>query len=746
MELERIMKRNLIVACLTSLFVFLQLISFAFATAATSNDTITLDQVFFGTLLLKLEEGSEEHIPAPLLSSRYDIDITGVIARTTLTQHFRNSSDLWLEGIYAFPMPDGSAIDGLRMRIGDRFIEGQIKEKKKARKTYEKAKSEGKKAALLVQHRPNLFTNSVANIGPGDIISVQITYQQIIKPDAETYTLRAPLVAAPRYAPQPVVQVLTSGGNGWHPVKTDRAGVLTNNAVRDPRILAPNFPHNPVEITVRLNAGFPLGPVTSSSHKVLIEREDDNTALISLDAEAPADRDFVLSWLPQDFQQPQFSLFKETMESGTYYLAMVTPPPLGKIKVLPPRNVIFVQDVSGSMSGGSIEQAQSGLEIALERLQPEDHFNIIFFNDEFHSLSRHLLPATPKNIRRGLKAVSNMEATGGTEMLPALELALRLARQTKGGRLTQIIFLTDGEVSNEAEMMRAIHAGLGKSRLFTVGIGSAPNGYFMNAAAYMGRGSNVYINDLEMVAEQMERLFAKLEAPVLTDLKIMLPGNAGGLTPNPLPDLYAGEPVVAAFMAKGELPGQVRITGNLGSHKVQLIMDAGKAIERAGVAKLWARQHIRGYEMLRNSSHADKDLKEKLISNILRLALDFQLISSQTSLVAVDVTPSRSPGERIHSQQIANNLPKGWDPKYWFPKNNQAIRKANLSPGLSPTALAMLKTAVSHSAQSTRIAIPKTALNWRTTMYASLLLLLVGAGLLLWISRRRSSVAIKMPG
>ncbi|MBT3788151.1 MAG: marine proteobacterial sortase target protein [Acidiferrobacteraceae bacterium] len=740
------MKRNLIVTCLTSLFVFLQFISFAFANVGTSNDTITLDQVFFGTLLLKLEEGSEEYIPAPLLSSRYDIDITGVIARTTLTQHFRNSSDLWLEGIYAFPLPDGSAIDGLRMRIGDRFIEGQIKEKEKARKTYEKAKSEGKKAALLVQHRPNLFTNSVANIGPGEIIAVQITYQQVIKPDAETYTLRAPLVAAPRYEPQPVVQVLRSDAGGWHPVKADSAGVLTNNAVRDLRTLAPNSPHNPVEITVRLDAGFPLGPVTSNSHKVLIERKDNKSAVISLDAAAPADRDFVLSWLPQDFQQPQFSLFKETTDSGTYYLAMVTPPRLGKIKVLPPRNIIFVQDVSGSMSGESIEQARSGLEIALERLQPEDHFNIIFFSSEFHSLSRHLLPATPKNIRRALNAVSRMKADGGTEMLPALNLALKLARQKNGGRLTQVVFLTDGEVSNEAEMMRAIHAGLGKSRLFTVGIGSAPNGYFMKAAADMGRGSNVYINDLEMVAEQMERLFAKLEAPVLTDLKIMLPSNAGRLTPNPLPDLYAGEPVVAAFLAKSEVPGQVRITGNLGSQKVQLIMDAGEAIERVGVAKLWARQHIRGYEMLRNSSLADKDLKEKLISNILSLALDFQLISSQTSLVAVDVTLSRSPGERVHSQQIANNLPKGWDPKYWFPKNNQIIRKASLAPGLSPTALAKLKTAVSHAAKSNRIGIPKTALNWRTTMYASLLLLLIGAGLLLWMSGRRSSVSIKMTG
>lgn len=148
--------------------------------------------------------------------------------------------------------------------------------------------------------------------------------------------------------------------------------------------------------------------------------------------------------------------------------------------------------------------------------------------------------------------------------------------------------------------------------------------------------------------------------------------------------------------------------------------------------------------MLRNSSQADKDLKEKLISNILRLVLDFQLISSQTSLVAVDVTPSRSPGDRIHSHRIANNLPKGWDPKFWFSKNNQIIRKASLAPGLSPAALAKLKSTVSHTIKSYRIGIPKTALNWRITTSSGLFLLLIGAGLLFWTSRRRSPVTVKM--
>ena len=190
------------------LFVSIYFLSFGQSWAGNvyAKEFLTLDEVAAGSLLLKVEARSEKHLRAPLLSSKYEIDISGVIARTTLTQRFINPSDYWLEGIYAFPIQHSAAIDGLRLRIGDRFIEGVVKEKKQAQEAFDTAKKEGKKAALLVQHRPNLFTNSVVNIGPGEYVIVQITYQHIIKQDQGRYTLRLPLVAAPRYEAEPTLK------------------------------------------------------------------------------------------------------------------------------------------------------------------------------------------------------------------------------------------------------------------------------------------------------------------------------------------------------------------------------------------------------------------------------------------------------------------------------------------------------------------------------------------------------------
>jgi len=717
------------------------LVSPAPAAGQSSNELITLDQVSFGTLLFKLEEGSEQHIRAPLLSSKYEIDVTGTIARTTLTQRFINPSDFWLEGVYAFPLPNSSAVDGLRMQIGDRFIEGQIKEKKAARQTYEAAKAAGKKTALLVQHRPNLFTNSVANIGPRESVVVQISYQQVIEPDSGTYTLRAPLVAAPRYEPEPVIQMLMSGPDGWKPVNRDPVGVLTNAAVRFSALAdGKTATHNPVDIIVRLKAGFPIGELTSSSHSVFVSEETENSAVVRLDSEMPADRDFVLTWSPQEFGQPKVSFFKETLEDAVYYLAMVTPPKAEQIKVRPRRNIIFVQDVSGSMSGESIRQARAGLKIALKRLKRDDRFNVFFFNDQLRALSEHLLPASRRNVARALATTEDIDANGGTEMLPALIAALRLAHKEARERLTQIVFLTDSGVSNEAEMMKAIDAGLGASRLFTVGIGSSPNSYFMSAAAEVGRGSTVYVSDLATVAEKMERLFTKLESPALIDLKISLPNNVYGLTPNPLPDLYAGEPLVVAFVADRDLVGKIRITGSQGTKLVELTFDPTMARERPGIAKLWARKNINGIEKLRKSSITNAADAVELDDQILGLALRHHLVSSRTSLVALDVTPARDSEEPLYSQQIANNLPKGWDSKAFFSPIDAHYKLREAS--LSPETMARLQYAALRAASQSDIKLPKTSLDWAVPTLFGMLLLIVSSGVLIWVSWHKRKLTV----
>ena len=704
-----------------------------------SSEFFTLDQVSFGTLLFRIEEGSNQHVRAPLLSSTYEISVTGTIARTTLTQRFINPSDFWLEGIYAFPLPHAAAIDGLRMRIGDRFIEGQIKEKKAARRTYQAAKKAGKRTALLVQHRPNLFTNSVANIGPHESVIVQITYQQVIEPDTSIYELRVPLVAAPRYEKAPVVQLLTSGPGGWKPINPNPIAKLTNAAIQIPDTDGSGTIHNPVDVTVSLSPGFPIGEINSGSHTIDVARNNDGAVVVNLES-VPADRDFVLTWSPQDFENPEIGLFKETRGDAVYYLAIVTPPRAEKVRQRTPRNIIFVQDISGSMSGESIRQALAGLRLALKRLSREDRFNVYYFNNKLYPVFRRLMPATLGNVSQSFITTEHIRAKGGTEMLPALKAALRLAQRENDGRLTQIVFLTDGEVSNEAAMMKAINSGLGDSRLFTVGIGSSPNSYFMSAAADIGRGSTVYVNDLETVAERMDQLFTKLETPVLTDLEIQLPENASRLTPNPMPDLYAGEPLVVAFMADQDSAGAVRITGKQGAKSVELVFDRARATERPGIAKLWARRHIEGIERLRASSITDATTEAKLDTEILDLALRHHLVSRRTSLVAVDVTPVRSAQDPLHSRQIANNLPKGWDPKAFLSPTNDQHELMRAS--LSPEAEAYLQNAALKVASRSNVKLPKTSLDWLPLMLVGLLLLAFSSGLLIWVSERQRGRAV----
>ena len=334
---------------------------------AHAKEFVTLDGITTGSLLLKIEEGSEEHLQALLLSSEYKVDISGIVARITLTQRFINPSDYWLEGIYAFPIQHTSAIDGLRMRIGDRFIEGVIKEKIEAQRVFDAAKKEGKKAALLVQHRPNIFTNTVANIGPGEFVVVQITYQQIIEQDQEQYTLRLPLVVAPRYESEPVVN-MTNAEDGWREVRTDPVGQLTNSSIRDPRADEPGEVHNRVDIKVHLNAGFHLGEIGSHSHKVNISREDDRNVLIQLSGNVSADRDFILEWTKKGSAHTQTSLFKETLKDETYYLLMLTPP------APPPPGLVpscAEAGVLGAMCAtiGSI-QATEVLKLVLEQGEP----------------------------------------------------------------------------------------------------------------------------------------------------------------------------------------------------------------------------------------------------------------------------------------------------------------------------------------------------------------------------------------
>ncbi|WEX76485.1 marine proteobacterial sortase target protein [Sinorhizobium numidicum] len=598
-------------------------------------------------------------VEAPRLATDVQIDVNGPIMRTRVTQRFENPSEGWVEGTYLFPLPEDSAVDTLKMQIGERFIEGKIKPRLEAKEIYERAKAEGKKAALFEQQRPNIFTNEVANIGPGETVIVQIEYQSNVRQSNGLFSFRFPMVVAPRFNPQPIVRTVDLDSRTGYAVSEpvpDREKIEA--PVLDPK---ENAKINPVTLTVNLKGGFPIEDVTSPYHQIETAIPDELSRRITLkNASVPADRDFELSWKAIEGKTPYAGLFRETVDGKTYLLSFVTPPtaagPDGKpIK----REVVFVIDNSGSMAGPSMEQAKASLALAISRLKSDDRFNVIRFDDTMTVHFPELVAATPNNRENAMAFVRGLTADGGTEMLPALKAALRTQGPVEPGALRQVVFLTDGAIGNEKQLFDEIRNNRGDARVFTVGIGSAPNSHFMAKAAEYGRGTFTLIGAESEVAARMGELFAKLESPAMTEIAAVFDGAAAtNITPDPMPDLYRGEPVVLTAELDGAMPkGKLRIIGKAGDQPWRVEMDIAKASAGKGIAKLWARRKIDDLEA-RAAAIADPASLERQIETI---ALAHHLVSRVTSLVAVDATPSRPAGEPVASAKVPLNLPEGWD-------------------------------------------------------------------------------------
>ncbi|MES1148185.1 MAG: VWA domain-containing protein, partial [Bradyrhizobium guangdongense] len=314
--------------------------------------------------------------------------------------------------------------------------------------------------------------------------------------------------------------------------------------VLDPR---KNPPINPTSITVRLQAGFALGEVRSHHHAVTTDSPDATTRIVKLaDGTVPADRDFELTWKPAAEKAPSVGLFREHVGDADYLLAFVTPPTLDQAASRPlPREVVFVIDNSGSMGGTSIVQAKASLLYALGRLQPNDHFNVIRFDDTMDVLFTTSAPADADHVREATSFVSALQARGGTEMVPAMRAALA-DKLGDTNMVRQVVFLTDGAIGNEQQLFETITAMRGRSRIFMVGIGSAPNTYLMTRASELGRGAFTHIGSVEQVEERMRGLFAKLENPAVTGLSVKFSEAQADVTPAIVPDVYRDEPLVLA--------------------------------------------------------------------------------------------------------------------------------------------------------------------------------------------------------
>ncbi|KAB1073587.1 marine proteobacterial sortase target protein [Methylobacterium planeticum] len=605
-----------------------------------------------GGLLLRGLEASRP-VEAPLLATDIGVDVSGPTARAVVTQAFRNTTDAWVEGTYVYPLPEDAAVDAMTLVVGDRVILANIRERAAAKRVYEAAKAAGHAAALTEQERPNVFTNTVANIGPGETVLVRITYQQAIPVSGAIRALRLPLVVAPRYHPAPPAVGFAAIGTGADRVP-DRARI-------SPPVLDPSrsAPLNPVAVTVRLEAGFAIGAVRSATHPIRVEETGPQGRRITLaEGVVPADRDFELTWEPAPSRTPGLGLFREEVGGRTYLLATLNPPEAeAAASARPARDVTFVIDNSGSMAGASMRQAKAGLLAGLARLSLRDRFNVIRFDDTWDALFPEPAAATPEALRAAESFVAALEARGGTEMLAPLRAALADAHPEETRRVRQVVFLTDGAVGDEERIFAAIHEQLGRSRLFMVGIGAAPNGHLMRHAAEIGRGSFTEIRNLDQVGERTRALYAKLEAPAATDLAAVFTAGDAEVTPNPLPDLYRGEPMVLTARL-AQAAGTVTVSGRLDGKRWSRTLPLAEAVAGKGIAKVWARARISETETARITGRLSPEAAD---ARILGLALEHGLTTRLTSLVAVDATPRRPAGTPLAAADLPLNLPAGWD-------------------------------------------------------------------------------------
>jgi Ca-activated chloride channel family protein len=648
--------------------------------AAAANET-SPQEVQSGSLLMRMSEG---YVTATLLNTDVNIKVNGLVARVSVMQEFKNDGAEWVEGVYVFPLPDKAAVDQMRLYIGERFIEGEIREKEQARKEYEQAKQAGKKTSLVEQQRANLFTTSVANIGPGETVIIEIEYLENVRYDDGTFSLRFPLTLTPRYIPGS--ELPDRQGSGWSSDTTqvDDASQIT------PPMVGASRGHR-ISLQASVNAGIPLEIIASRYHPVTVSEVNGGYMIALAAGRVAMDHDFEMLWRPVPSSAPRAMAFTETINEEPHYLLMVMPPNTSSPGEAPPvrmpREMIFIIDTSGSMHGVSIQQAKKALQRALNGLQSRDRFNVIEFNSHASALFTDSVMADSGNVTAARKYVGRLRANGGTEMASALRLALR----TPPGEpyLRQIVFITDGAVGNEEGLFDLIANRLGSARLFTVGIGSAPNSWFMRKAAETGRGTFTTISALHEVGEKMDRLFRKLEHPQVTNIDLQWPGGTiVDSYPSVVPDLYLGEPISVRVKASGTFrPGDsIRIAGDSIAGAWARDLQLNISTQSPGVAALWARARISD---LLDKGRRGADPAETRAA-IVETALAHHLVSKHTSLVAVDKTPVRPAGDPLMSEQVPNLMPYGQSGAaiFGFPAT------ATTAPGLRFTGLLTLLAAL----------------------------------------------------
>jgi Ca-activated chloride channel family protein len=583
-----------------------------------------------GELRLHDKAGQSQSLAS--LDTDVEYHVSGLVAEVQVRQQFRNDGKDWLEGDYVLPLPVGAAVYSMALDVGERHIVANIRKKEAARAVFEQARANGQKAALIEADNGHLFRTAVTNVAPGETVTIVLHYWQRVDYRAGEFSLRFPLTFTPQYH----MQSATPGGHTGPDM---------------PQVFVADHAAAPLRtsIAVRLDAGVALADVSSPSHTIVSTHQGRLWSIRLRDNKVLPDRDFVLRWQPKPQTQPNVASFEQDVD-GTHYAMLMLLPPQQEAKRLP-RELILVIDTSGSMGGESIRQARAALDLALTQLQPQDRFNVVEFNSILNPWRASAVAATPQALQEARGWVDQLQARGGTEMEPALRFAL--AGHAPDGYVRQVLFATDGAVDDPNGLMQVIDKQLGDSRLFPIGIGSAPNADFLQAAARHGRGSETLIADLGTLTEAMQGLLARLDHPALRDIRVDWPVGVTAY-PRQLPDLYLGEPLLVTAKLSQPL-AKVQVHGKLADRDWTAPADLSASKATEGLDRLWAQSRIADLEDQLARGGDSKTLAEQITDT----ALTAHLVSRYTSLVAVDRTPARSADAALTHHQVPNVMPAG---------------------------------------------------------------------------------------
>jgi len=578
--------------------------------------------------LAVLDAAGKATVMCPLKHTDVKAEISGFISRVVVTQQFQNPLKEKIEAVYMFPLPQNAAVDDMTMIVGERTVRGRILPREEARLVYEAAKSSGKVAGLLDQERPNIFTQSVANILPGEEVKITISYVETLSYVNGAYEFVFPMVVGPRYNAGPVRVPGSQGG--------------VDDAPDVSRIAPKNLPSNvrsghDISLEVALDAGLIIDNLSSKTHLVDIQRPDNRSARLRLKENTTIpNKDFILRY-DVATQAIQDAVLTHRSEKGGFFTMILQPPERLTVADVTPKELVFVLDTSGSMSGFPIEKAKETMRLALDNLNPSDTFNLITFAGDTSILFPEPVRATRENLRKAQAFISTYRGSGGTEMMKAIEAALKPSDDQSHVRI--VCFMTDGYVGNEMEIIAEVQKHP-NARVFAFGIGESVNRFLLDKISEAGRGEVEYVGLNDDGSAAARRFHERVRNPLLTDISIDWNGlPVADVYPQRIPDLFSAKPVVVTGRYTGPGRATIRLKGKMAGNDFvrEIPVELPETMASHDVlASLWARTRVDDLMAQDFQGMQSGNMRADLKDTITQLGVEYRLMTQFTSFVAVE--------------------------------------------------------------------------------------------------------------